>query len=425
MSFPGDKITSITIDFRHIVREDAATILSYASPYNVQLELIEGKGTLPASLTAAQSPSPPSLMHPLYRASSQEDLNTIERNARRKLFANDDNAYPTLKMDQQQQQHQSQPPPKLRSPQHLPVAHEEHEKKNSLKKFQHFIDFVEEKFQTKLSSSHSNDSNNALSRQQSHDAATSANKQPVEQRNSLDDGKKGAKFGIRVLPPLISDKLSGKSPNKVQADNDNNLNMERTEGIAPIASPPEASKRTKNQKADESIVSQSPSGFNRQASITSSGIRRDAAGIPQEMPSEMMNAAMAARDNRKPHVIADKVKSKGKAPRPPTANDSELDFSTDTMNTTLGLDVTDANKGLLYKVQATEKLNFSDNFADEVLLNKSDDSILAFESHKRANGRCNDSTPKSGRNKHGSDIENQHAHGGHGMLIHTFGLELL
>lgn len=320
-------------------------------------------------------------------------------------------------MDQQQQQQQQQPqqPQKSRSPQHLPVAHEEHEKKNSLKKLQHFIDYVEEKFQTKMSQSHSNDSNNALSRQQSQEAYSPSDKQPVEQRNTMDDGKKAAKFGIRVLPP-ISDKLSGKSPNKVQADNDNNLNMERTDDIVPILTPPEVSKRNKN-KADEQTKKQQSeqmgSDFNRQGSITSSGIRRDAAGIPQEMPSEMMQAALAARDNRKPHVVADKVKSKGKAPRPPMVNDDELDLSTDTVHTNLSLDVTDANnlQSPLYKVHATEKLNFSDNFGDEVL-HKGDDTIMAFEHlNKNGKGASNSSTPKSDRKKHGSDTESQIAQG--------------
>lgn len=354
-------------------------------------------------------------MHPLYRSSSQEDINTIERNARRKLFTNDDSSYPTLKMDQQQANI------KPRSPQHhLPIAHEEHEKKNSLKKIQHFIDMVEEKFQTKLSShSHSNDTKETLARQQSHDsatAATSSAKQPIEVRNSLDDGKKGAKFGIRVLPPIVSDKLSGKSPNKVQADNDNNLNIERSDdnfktahAMAAAGPPPEVSKRTKN-KIDESKRVQTDDTkleFNRQGSITSSGIRRDAAGIPQEMPSEMMQAAMAARDNRKPNIVADKIKSKGKAPRPPSAFDTELDISTETIDTNLSLDVTDANqlKSNLYKVQATEKLNFSDNFADEVL-NKSDDSITEFVYMERR-GTSNSSTPKSERKKHASDTESQ------------------
>lgn len=250
----GDKITSITIDFRHIVQEDAATILSYASPYNVQLELIDSNGM---SNVMSQNVNQPALTHPLYRPRSQEDLNTIERNARKKLFTKDDNSYPTLKMDQQQSVQ-----PKPRSPvSQLPQAHEENEKKNSLKKIQnYFIDMVEEKFQTKAS--HSND---------------------------LCDGKKGMKFGIRVLPPNLNGKDTGKSPNKVQADNDNNANIERIENHVemvqqPSPAPPEAMKRSKNKSQtahDDANANAKPVPFERHGSINSSGIKRDAAGIPQ------------------------------------------------------------------------------------------------------------------------------------------------
>jgi hypothetical protein len=75
----GDRIMSMTIDFRHIVQEDAMTLLSYASPYNVQLELVNGNrstdsGELSNTKNAGrQSP----LIHPLIRSSSQTDLNTV------------------------------------------------------------------------------------------------------------------------------------------------------------------------------------------------------------------------------------------------------------------------------------------------------------------------------------------------------------
>lgn len=282
-SLLGDKITSITIDFRHIVQEDAATILSYASPYNVQLELIDANGAV--SNVLSQNASQPALTHPLYRPRSQEDLNTIERNARKKLFTKDDNSYPTLKMDQQQQQQQPQSvQAKPRSPATaLPQAHEENEKKNSLKKIQnYFIDMVEEKFQTKAS--HSSESGDG-------------------------SGKKGMKFGIRVLPPSLNGKDSGKSPNKVQADNDNNANIEKIENhieqvaqqspatvatvgaaaattaaTVTVSAPPEAMKRSKNKSQDSKKIihdDNKPVPFERQASINSSGIKRDAAGIPQ------------------------------------------------------------------------------------------------------------------------------------------------
>lgn len=81
---------SLTIDFRHIVQEDAMTILSYASPYNVQLELVNGNNKLRSSgsskngggvETASPKPGRQSpLVHPLVRSSSQSDLNTVRKN---------------------------------------------------------------------------------------------------------------------------------------------------------------------------------------------------------------------------------------------------------------------------------------------------------------------------------------------------------
>lgn len=76
---------SLTIDFRHIVQEDAMTILSYASPYNVQLELVNGNSKLRSSGSSkngveTSSPKPgrqSPLVHPLARSSSQSDLNTV------------------------------------------------------------------------------------------------------------------------------------------------------------------------------------------------------------------------------------------------------------------------------------------------------------------------------------------------------------
>lgn len=79
----GDRITSLTIDFQHIVQEDAMTILSYASPYNVQLELMNGNNKLRASGSSSKasvSPGPgrqSPLVHPLCRSSSQSDRNTV------------------------------------------------------------------------------------------------------------------------------------------------------------------------------------------------------------------------------------------------------------------------------------------------------------------------------------------------------------
>ncbi|XP_049298261.1 uncharacterized protein LOC125771571 [Anopheles funestus] len=395
----GDRITSITIDFRHIVQEDAMTILSYASPYNVQLELVSGtKPVLPQT----QSPKPghQSLTHPLYRSSSQSDLNTIERNSRKKLFPSED-ASP-LKMDNRAASPGKSP---------LPTVHKENEretKKHSFK--QQMREMIEEKFQTK----HATD----VERKGSGAAADEAGSK-----------KSGHKFGIRVFPPSVNDKLFGsKSPTKIQADNENNSNIEKKESddkkeesrsTPQPPSPPVVKKRT---KADHKLVpdvvggqmmAPEPTDFQRQNSLTSSGIRRDAAGIPQEMPSFMMQAANAARDNRKSTTVVtsstvEDGKRKPKAPLRPLQNESELDESTVTMDTNLS-SIEGSRTMLNGSIDMPDtrtvhpRMNFSDNFAEEVL-NCTIDSINGIEQFHETGPS---STPKSDRKKSSSLTESE------------------
>ncbi|KAJ6646851.1 Protein AHNAK2 [Pseudolycoriella hygida] len=338
----GDKITSITIDFRHIVQEDAATILSYASPYNVQLEYVEGKGILPH--IGSQSPSTASLTHPLYRSSSQEDFNTIERNARKKLFPNDDGNYPTLKMEQQ----------RLSPSKYLPMVHRENEKKVNGKQ-----SLATDSIQTMSVNIEQNDAN---------------------ARFSSEDDEKKLKFGIRVLPPNVSDKiLSGISPNKVQANNENNTNIEYDN------KPPPISKRTKNTKQEEMNIEIVSEEFIRNGSINSSGIRRDANGIPQEIPNEMMQAAMAAREHRKSGgALLDS--KKGKAPRPPV--NGEMNESLDTVD--------------CFGSPTNSKLNFTDNFVSVPLENGKEMSNSSTPKY----GQCSDTESQlAGFDEHESDNE--------------------
>uniref|UniRef100_A0A182MXI3 PDZ domain-containing protein n=1 Tax=Anopheles dirus TaxID=7168 RepID=A0A182MXI3_9DIPT len=410
----GDRITSITIDFRHIVQEDAMTILSYASPYNVQLELVGGtKPVLPQT----QSPKPghQSLTHPLYRSSSQSDLNTIERNSRKKLFPSDD-ASP-LKMD-----NRAASPTAGAGKAPLATVHKENErepKKHSFK--QQMREMIEEKFQTK----HAAD----VERKGSGAADEPGTKKP------------GHKFGIRVFPPSVNDKLFGsKSPTKVQADNENNSNIEKKESDdkkedgRTHPSPPVVKKRTKTgdkQQAPDVVQGGTTAAdgfeFQRQHSLTSSGIRRDAAGIPQEMPSFMMQAANAARDNRKSTGTVlgatDDGKRKGKAPARPPLHESELDESTVTVDTNLSsidmtadnggggavlngsLDLPDARTTATTPVTLMPRMNFSDNFAEEVL-NCTIDTINGIEQFHET-GPSNSSTPKSDRKKTSSLTESE------------------
>ncbi|KAJ8957530.1 hypothetical protein NQ318_020569 [Aromia moschata] len=80
---PGDRINSVTISFEHMVYEDALTILSYASPYEV---MIEAKGGKLIHSTSGQGGQP---SHPVYRSSSCTELYHVEKSSKKKLFGDE------------------------------------------------------------------------------------------------------------------------------------------------------------------------------------------------------------------------------------------------------------------------------------------------------------------------------------------------
>lgn len=160
---------------------------------------------------------------------------------------------------------------------------------------------------------------------------------PVRQEIELQRSEnKLQKFGIKVLP----EPNEQRSPKAAElSQNDNNINLERhaeklqsEQGIDEpdlTKIPPEIKKREKTVKTTSNetlsaITAEKPDTFVRQNSLTGSGIKRDKNGIPQEIPSHMLNAAVAARRNRKGEDKSEKeidIKSpkklKGKAPAPP------------------------------------------------------------------------------------------------------------
>lgn len=237
-----------------------------------------------------------------------------------------------LKMEQQQNR---QSPAKTSQTVTLPAytaVHKENEKKSPARQIKQLI---EDKL---LSKSNSN-------------ASTKQSGRPVS-THIIEDPAKSLKFGIRVLPTTSTIEQAqqpsiAKHINRKQTDYENNDNSEKTNEnnydklALPPAQPPIVNKRTKlatTTKTGEtnsmSIVDEQPSNvvdFQRHGSVTSSGIRRDAAGIPQEIPNEMMQAAMVAQGNRKNMNSAgataslDCKKSKGKAPNPPSMSDDVTD----------------------------------------------------------------------------------------------------
>lgn len=308
------------------------------------------------------------------------------------------------------------------------------------------------------------------------------------QKKESDASKKGMKFGIRVLPPNIPDdgtvipsKTSHYNAMKPGTENGNivaeirsidevdknfannvNLNVsvgsdvegQKTKVTAPVvakrrekplapvpnarilppnnvASPGHIEIKMDTSIPDVKTMEYENLAFNRSDDLNSSGIKRDAQGIPQEIPQHMMEAAMFARSNRKPSAesqamsqkpevppkreltkieiknekeaaaikaAAASKKSKGKAPSPPDAsrseNSSDTESSNATQDTVVSVDI---------KTPRTH-LNFTDNFNDHNLSdmqtfidgernlsasmhesNRSDDMIL---------GKINTSTPK-------------------------------
>lgn len=190
------------------------------------------------------------------------------------------------------------------------------------------------------------------------------------------DPKRGMKFGIRVLPPNVPDDgvLKQKhvengvvAVDKKSVDETDKSEPPRpapttqikleneTEHKKPVVAkrrekmaPPIPNARAKpaedinTSQKDTSKTSDTSISFARN-DLNSSGIKRDENGIPQELPQHMLDAAKAARTNRKSSIehIADTdktehkkdeapkptKKSKGKAPSPPEAEKNKTDDS--------------------------------------------------------------------------------------------------
>ncbi|XP_063241509.1 uncharacterized protein LOC134541775 [Bacillus rossius redtenbacheri] len=88
---PGDRIDSVRISFRHMVFEDALTILSYASPYEVQLEVENATSSRPSTLIRTKRMSGSNaafgdrICHPFYRSQSIADLAQIGKDSLKRM----------------------------------------------------------------------------------------------------------------------------------------------------------------------------------------------------------------------------------------------------------------------------------------------------------------------------------------------------
>lgn len=308
------------------------------------------------------------------------------------------------------------------------------------------------------------------------------------QKKESDASKKGMKFGIRVLPPNIPDdgtvipsKTSHYTAMKPGTENGNivaeirsidevdknfannvNANVSvgsdveghktkvtapvvakrREKPLAPVpnarilppnnvSSPGHIEIKMETSIPDVKAMEYENIAFNRSDDLNSSGIKRDAQGIPQEIPQHMMEAAMYARSNRKPSAesqamsqkpevppkreltkieikneketaaikaAAASKKSKGKAPSPPDASRSENSSDTESSNVTQ-----DTVVSVDIKTPRTH-LNFTDNFNDHNLSDmqtfidgERNQSASMYESNRSDDmilGKVNTSTPK-------------------------------
>lgn len=240
---------------------------------------------------------------------------------------------------------------------------EENEKKSPslMQQFRKQIAKIEEKFQTRSHEKNKmqQDAAAASSMEEGSKADIMKKEDEImtesEAQQPHASPKKGLKFGIRVFPPNVNEKLFGKSRAKsVSPTADQMMEVPKAkEDVKPVISDEIDGSKI---KAEVTIECEN---FNRQNSITSSGIKRDINGIPQELPDFMANAANVAKDGRE-----EMRKSKGKAPRPPMVS-VDLDASTETMDTNLNTTV-DSSSESIANMNANNTNNANMEIEDEL-----------------------------------------------------------
>ncbi|XP_037293958.1 uncharacterized protein LOC115452740 isoform X2 [Manduca sexta] len=379
---PGDRIKSIKIEFVGTPLEDAVSILSLASPYPVELEVIEG---------GRASGAGRGVQHPLLkRAGSTGDVSTLEKEGKLlhppkspntsnsnnstletkhgkggiKKIISDKIITSTLERNKKEKKDG------------LPTTLErENEKNSKLVKTRHSDIPANLNKPERNKNRHSTGSDIQII--QPENGVTAIEHAETQKKDY--DPKRAMKFGIRVLPPNVPDDgvlrqksvengsvaVEKKSVDEIdkpepqrpapttQIKHENETEVKkpvvakRREKMAPPI--PNARVKTSevevtsvNTSLDTSKTSEvSQTSFTRN-DLNSSGIKRDENGIPQELPQHMMDAAKAARSNRKSStdiVEKEKVevkkeegpkpakKSKGKAPSPPDQEKNKTDDS--------------------------------------------------------------------------------------------------
>ncbi|XP_054000477.1 uncharacterized protein LOC128887969 [Hylaeus anthracinus] len=282
---PGDRVASVKISFRNMVYEDALTILSYASPYDVKLEVESGgSGSKPTTLLKKSvGPSAARICHPLYRSQSIPELSQSKIVAKR-LFIVDPNE--------------------------------------------------------SISSNYSTMNSTLKS------CMSTPSNQTFEKRHEESKGNH-QKFGIKVLPALDG------TVHRIENQNEHNTNLERRNSKkmdtekhlsnmakATLIDRKEEAQRQQTSQVNPPKIKNDVPPARSVDTLDKGGKNTDGSfRMPSEVPTEVHNAAMAARRNRKNSSELLNVqknvesvetedqknvqKNKRKAPPPPKGNETE------------------------------------------------------------------------------------------------------
>ncbi|XP_026764834.1 uncharacterized protein LOC113523167 [Galleria mellonella] len=377
---PGDRIKSIKIEFTGTPLEDAVGILSLASPYPVELEIVEG---------GRSSGAGRAVHHPLLkRAGSTGDVSTLEKEA--KLLHPPKSPNTSNSNNSTLETKYSKGGIKKIITEKIVTTTLERNKKEKRDGVPTTLERENEK-NTKLTNKtrHSDIAVMGLNKHEKNKNRPSSGSdvQIIQPENGIShfehaevqkrdyDPKRGMKFGIRVLPPNVPDDgvlkqkniengvvaIDKKSVDEIdkpepqrQAPTVQLKHENETEQKKPVVAkrrekmaPPIPNARVKNNESglnkslDTSRTSETSVTSFVRTDLNSSGIKRDENGIPQELPQHMLDAARAARTNRKSSAEFDREKpeyrkeeapkpnkkSKGKAPSPPDTDKNKTDDS--------------------------------------------------------------------------------------------------
>ncbi|XP_078033016.1 uncharacterized protein LOC144467902 [Augochlora pura] len=285
---PGDRIVSVKISFRSMVYEDALTILSYASPYDVKLEVESGgTGSKPTTLLKKTvGPSGARICHPLYRSQSIPELSQSKYVAKR-LFIVDPNesvnsSYSTMNST-------------LKSTKSTPINQYEKRQEEAKSNHQKFgIKVLPALDGTVHRIENQNEHNTNLERR---------NSKKLDTEKHLSNTGKGFHAGEKKEEAQRQQNAQGLSTPKTRAEVSENHSVDVS---------------AKDERDGDTSIH-----------------------IPSEVPAEVHNAAIAARRNRKnssellsPQKNAETVetddqknvqKNKRKAPQPPKGNSHETE----------------------------------------------------------------------------------------------------